>query len=134
MLKLGMQKEPYWLPLVSDVKVKVRPLSMAIYNASRARAWADADVAAGVTRDAQGKVAEGSDFAMLNSLYNGFFAQHLARYGIEAWEGVKAAEGDVDAECTPDNAAQLMLIPAAGSAFLAVYTGSLLAVISEGNA
>lgn len=134
MLKLGMQKEAYWLPLVSDVKVMVRPLSMAIYNAARARAWADADKAAGVTRDKDGKVADGTDLALLNGLYNGYFAQHLARYGIEAWESVKTADGADDAECTPDNAAQLMLIPSAGSAFLASYTASLLAVISEGNA
>jgi hypothetical protein len=134
MLKLGMQKEPYWLDLVSDVKVKVRPLSMAIYNAARSRAWADADKAAGITRDSEGKFPEGADFSLLNSLYNGFFAQHLARYGIEAWEGVQLADNSGSADCTPDNAAALMLIPSAGSAFLNGYTQSLLEVITEGNA
>lgn len=133
MLKLGMPSEPFWLDLVSGAKVKVRPLEMALYHASRAHGWKDAEAAAKVTRDAEGKLSADTDFLLLNSLFNGFCAQHLARYAVVEWDGVQAEDG-TPAECTPDNAAKLMLIPAAGSKFLDAYTATVAAVIVEGNA
>lgn len=133
MLKLGMPTEPFWLDLVAGARVKVKPLEMAIYHASRAHAWKDAEAALKVKRGADNKLPDDTDFLLLNSLFNGFCAQHLARYGVVEWEGIQDPDGS-PAECTPDNAAKLMLIPAAGSKFLDEYTRSVTAVIVEGNA
>jgi hypothetical protein len=133
MLKLSLPKEPYWLPLPGGAEVKVKPLVLAIYQAARSRAWVDAEKESGVTRDAEGKFPPDADYSLLNGLQNGYFAQHLARYGVLEWKGVGNDDG-TPADCTADNAAQLMLIPAAGAMFLDEYTKNFSVVASEGNA
>lgn len=132
MLRLTLPDEPYWLDLVAGARVKVKPLSTPIHNAARLRAWADAEKESGARRDAEGKFVEGTDFFLLNALYNGFFGEHLARYGIAEWEGVGAPDG-TPVDCTPENITRLMRIPAVGTQFLSEYTKPISAVISEGN-
>lgn len=133
MLKLGLAKEPFWLNLPGGAKVRVKPLTMGIYQAARTRAWADAEKASGATRGPDGKLSDDTDNALLNGLFNGYLAQHLARYGIEAWENIGDASGQ-PVDCTPDLAAELMLIPGAGTSFLSGYTASVQMVVTEGNA
>jgi hypothetical protein len=97
MLKLNLNREPYWLDLPSEVRVKVRPLTSAIFNA--ARAYMTSQLAAhGAVDDPHQRQALAEDYLI----------RGLARFAIEAWEGVLEADSDSPADPTPERIDEVM--------------------------
>ena len=97
MLKLNLNREPYWLELPNEVRVKVRPLTSAVFNA--ARAYMTGQLAAhGVVDDPHRRQALAEDYLI----------RGLARFAIEAWEGVLEADSDKPAEPTPERIDEVM--------------------------
>lgn len=86
MLKLSIDREPFWLDLVPGVRVRLRPITVAAILVARA-------AAAEVLR------AGGEDAEIQAGLA---FSSTLARAGIAAWEGIGDAEGH-PVEPTPDH-------------------------------
>ncbi len=78
MLKLASSREPFWLDLLSGVRVQFRPITVAAILVAR-------QVAAGVLK------AGGEDATTMAGLA---FTRSLARAGILAWEGVGDTEGE----------------------------------------
>ncbi|CAA7625582.1 hypothetical protein [Magnetospirillum sp. SS-4] len=116
MIRLSLPKEPYWLDLPHGVKVFVRPLTTAVYEAARARGWRMARAIAAEHADlkAAGADITGlpdlSDEDALAGLSQMLFAQGLARSAITKWEGV-LDEADQPAEVTDTAIAELMQLP-----------------------
>ncbi|CAA7619678.1 hypothetical protein MTBSS4_250048 [Magnetospirillum sp. SS-4] len=48
MIRLSLPKEPYWLDLTHGVRVFVRPLTTAVYEAARSRGWRMRTITSGV--------------------------------------------------------------------------------------
>ncbi|HXF88138.1 MAG TPA: hypothetical protein VNK48_07295 [Xanthobacteraceae bacterium] len=78
MLKLSIDREPFWLDVMPAVRIRLRPVTVASILAARAAA-ADALRAGGA--DAQANAA----FA---------FTRTLARFGIVQWEGIGDKDGN----------------------------------------
>ncbi|ACI91974.1 conserved hypothetical protein [Afipia carboxidovorans OM5] len=78
MLKLSIDREPFWLDLVPGVRVRFRPITVAAILVARA-------AAAEVLR------AGGEDAEIQAGLA---FTSALARSGIAAWEGIGDADGN----------------------------------------
>ncbi|CUW39673.1 conserved protein of unknown function [Magnetospirillum sp. XM-1] len=139
MIRLSIPKEPYWLDLPHGVRVFVRPLTTAVYEAARSRSWRMAREIAeehADIRSAGGDVTglpDLSDNDAVTGLSQLLFAQALARSAITRWEGVLGAD-DLPADVTEQAVADLMLIPRMAEAFVVSYTDTHEAVLAEGNA
>lgn len=77
MLKLSIDREPFWLDVLPGVRMQFRPITVAAILVARAAAaevlragGEDAEIKAGLT-----------------------FTSSLARSGIAAWEGIGDADG-----------------------------------------
>jgi len=138
MIRLTIPKEPYWIDLPHGVRVFVRPLTTAVYEAARARGWRMARAIAAEHADlkAAGADITGlpdlSDEDALAGLSQMLFAQGLARSAITKWEGV-LDEADKPAEITDAAIADLMQLPRMAEGFVVQYTETHEAVIAEGN-
>lgn len=77
MLKLAIDREPFWLDLVPGVRVQFRPVTVAAILVARA-------AAADVLRE------EGEDAAIKAGLA---FTRSLAHFGIAAWDGIGDKDG-----------------------------------------
>ncbi|TAN53767.1 MAG: hypothetical protein EPN26_06660 [Rhodospirillales bacterium] len=138
MIRLSLPKEPYWLDLPHGVRVFVRPLTTAVYEAARSRGWRMARAIAAEHADlkAAGADITGlpdlSDEDALAGLSQMLFAQGLARSAITKWEGVLDAD-DRPAEITDSAIAELMQLPRMAESFVVQYTETHEAVIAEGN-
>jgi hypothetical protein len=139
MIRLCLPKEPYWLDLPFGVRLRVRPLTTATYEAARIKGWRKARA---VAREFADLKAVGGDISGLPDLRDddavaGFsqllFAQALARAAILEWEGVLEADG-APAAVSDTNVADLMLIQGVAEAFVGLYTAPHEAVLAEGNA
>jgi hypothetical protein len=139
MIRLILPREPYWIDLPHGVRVFVRPLTTAVYEAARARSWRMARSIAAEHADLK---AAGADIAGLPDLSDEdamaglsqmLFAQGLARSAITRWEGVLDA-CDQPAGITDTAIADLMQFPRMAESFLIQYTETHAAVIAEGNA
>jgi hypothetical protein len=78
MLKLAVDREPFWLDLLPGVRVQFRPVSVAAILVARAAA-------------AEVLKAGGDDAEVKAGLA---FTRSLAHSGIAAWEGIGDAEGN----------------------------------------
>jgi hypothetical protein len=78
MLKLSVDREPFWLDVVSGVRIRLRPVSVAAILAARA-------AAADVLRAGGENVETRAGFA---------FTRALARSGIIEWEGIGDKDGN----------------------------------------
>jgi len=77
MLKLALDREPFWLDMLPGVRVQFRPVSVAAILLARTAA---ADV-----------LRAGGDDAMVKA--GVAFTRSLAHSGIAAWEGIGDADG-----------------------------------------
>lgn len=78
MLKLSIDREPFWLDVQPGVRIRLRPATVAAILAARA--------AAADTLRAGGEAAETqAGFA---------FTRALARFGIIEWEGIGDQDGN----------------------------------------
>lgn len=78
MLKLAVDREPFWLDLLPGVRIQFRPVSVAAILCARA-------TAAEVLR------ADGEDAEVKAGLA---FTRSLAHSGIAAWQGIGDAEAN----------------------------------------
>jgi hypothetical protein len=78
MLKLSINREPFWLDLLPGARVKFRPVAVAAILVARI-------VAAEVLR------AGGDDATVRAGVA---FTRSLAQSGIAAWEGIGDADGN----------------------------------------
>jgi hypothetical protein len=86
MLKLALDREPFWLDLAAGVRARFKPITVAAILVAR-------QAAAEVLK------AEGEDSTTMAGLA---FTRSLARAGILEWAGVGNAEGD-PVEPSPGN-------------------------------
>lgn len=139
MIKLGLPREPRWLTLGNGVKLHVRPLTTAVYEAARVSGTRKATAVAfeqGLIKAAGGTIEDlpdTDDRDGLAGLSQMFFAQSLAAHAIFEWEGVGTADGKPAAP-TKENIEEMILdFPGVADDFLVRYTSPLAAAISEGN-
>ena len=78
MLRLGTEREPFWLDIVPGVRAQFRPISVAAILLARTAA---ADVLRAGGEDAMVKAGVA-------------FTSSLAHSGVVAWEGVGDADGN----------------------------------------
>lgn len=101
MLKLNLQKEPYWLDLTSKVRVRVKPLTNALMSAAQNS----------VIREAN-RLHEANNLPKDESIKLGLseslLIKALARNAILEWEGVLTADGTKTAQVTSENINELM--------------------------
>ncbi|MBI2718141.1 MAG: hypothetical protein HY245_15325 [Rhizobiales bacterium] len=117
MLKLAPSRpEPYWLDLLSGVRIKVRPATVAAIIGARAAA-------------AEAMKAQGADV----SLGSAAFTRSLARWGIVAWEGIGDADGK-PVDVSPDNIDALLEVWQAFDAIDRLYVTPALIGVQEKNA
>lgn len=126
MLRLKLPKEPYWLDLVYNIRVKVRPLTTAVYQAARQTALRKA---AELYKDAEeieaaGGAVEGlpefGDAEGRSGLVEQLFIQALANVGIEEWDGVYD-ENDNPAPVSKENLDEAMRVHQIAEDFLTKY-------------
>jgi len=139
MIRLSLPKEPYWLDLPHGMRVFVRPLTTAIYEAARAKgARLASDV---VSEHAEITMAGGSveglpdleDRDAVLGLSQFLFAQALAVAAIIRWEGV-LDEDDEPAEVTDKSVCDLMQFHRMAEEFVLAYTRTHTEAVAEGNA
>ena len=100
MLKLKIQKEPYWLEIGYGVKVKVKPCTSNVFY--QAKAYMNDKISQKIQqyKEAKDVGADISDFLDLNNpkIREAFADEHLtigmALAGILEWDGVLEAESD----------------------------------------
>lgn len=139
MIKLSLPKNPYWIDLPHGVRLYVRPLTMAVYEAARAKG---SRLVADILQDhaeitMAGGTVEGlpdlNDEDARAGLSQFLFAQALAAAAIIRWEGVLSEDGD-PMEVTEQSVADLMRYHDMAEGFLVKYTRSHAEAVSEGNA
>lgn len=113
MLKLKIQKEPYWLNLGSGVKVKVKPCTSAIFYEAKAFMNERVSEMAKRYKDAKDTGVVDDSLPDLEDLTKreAFADQNLilglALAGIVEWDGVLEAESDEKAPLTPEKIEEL---------------------------
>jgi hypothetical protein len=139
MLRLNLKKEPYWLELPAEVKVKVRPLSTAIMSA------AQSSVIKQITdwrQERKSRLEIGADVGDLPDvddeetrlgLSESMLIKALARGAVIEWQGVLIAKGDAPASVNDQAVNDLMDIWFVAQEFWKQYTNSLTLLEAEGN-
>lgn len=125
MLKLDLPTEPYWADLPYGVRVRIKPVTTAIISAAQQRA-------ARLGREAAEAAGGELDPDMSRGLAFVLMAKALARFAVEAWEGVADAAGD-PLPLSPDLAERLMDIESIASAFWDAAIKPIQVVTAEGN-
>ena len=116
MLKLGVDRAPFWLEVSRGVRVQFRPISVAAILLARSAA-ADA-------------LQEGGDDAAVKA--GVAFTRSLSHSGIAAWEGIGDADGNV-VEPTAENIDALLELWPVFDAIDRLYVGPALIRDSEKN-
>ena len=104
MLKLKINKEPYWLDIGYGVKVKVKPCTSAVFY--EAKAYMNAKLAElakeyKANKDAGLAVSEDIENSVKReALADKFLLIGLGIAGILEWQGVQEADDDKDAPLT----------------------------------
>jgi hypothetical protein len=117
MLKLAIDREPFWLDFAPGVRAQFRPISVAAILLAR-------------TVAAERLRAGGDDAAVLAGVA---FTRSLAHSGIVAWEGIGDAEGKPVGP-TPDNIDALLEHWRIFDAIDRLYVGPALIQDAEKNA
>ena len=140
MLKLNIQKDPYWITLPANVKVKVKPLGSAVMNLAQHQTIQHLIE---MQKDRKQRLAGGEDVsnfpdmenhAVRSSFSETLLTRALATIAIVEWEGVMQSEKDEPAELNEQNILQLMDIWYVADSFWKQYTKSVEILESEGNA
>lgn len=139
MLRLNLQKKPYWLDLPADVKLKVRPLSTAIMSA------AQSSVIKQITdwrQERKSRLEVGADVSDLadvddeetrHGLSESLLIKAMARGAVIEWQGVLNSAGDAPAVVNDQAVNDLMDIWFIAQDFWKKYTTSLSLLDAEGN-
>lgn len=139
MLKLDLKKEPYWLELQAEVRLKVKPLTSAIMHLAQAQA---VRVMLAVQTERKALLESGIDVSDLPDLENEHVRHsvsetvlitQLARHVILAWENVVVPETQTPAELTPDHIGELMDIWFINQEFGKKYMRQMDLLEAEGN-
>ena len=117
MIRLDLKREPYWLDLGHGVRLHVRPCTTALVMAARAAVARDAN--APPDNQAAGTLTAA-------------FVKTLAKLAVDAWEGVRDAEG-TPAAITPEGVEALMDLWPIADAFERQYLGPALLLEEEKN-
>jgi len=140
MFRLSLTSEPRWLELPFGVKVEVRPASTGLIEAARSEAnkrVAMLQVEAGAAEKAGQPVDKtgftGANADALNGLWQQYWCEALARYGIIRWEGIGDTAGSTQA-VTPAAIEAFASHPVLSKAYLEAYNGAAAGVALEGNA
>ncbi|MFI3241761.1 MAG: hypothetical protein R3Y43_04265 [Alphaproteobacteria bacterium] len=113
MIKLKIQKEPYWLELGSGVKVKVKPCTSAVFY--EAKAFMHARISAMAKKYKEEKelgISSSTLIDLENPQKREAFADQnlilgLALAGIIEWDGILEADNDNKAPATPEKIEEL---------------------------
>ena len=132
MIRLNLPTEPYWLDLPLGVRLQVRPLDTAVYEACRYRAARDAKRIIEERKESGNDAPVDEDDA--DGLATFLVTAALARAAIIGWEGVEDAEGDGIAPVNDTTVADLMRIPLIASDFRHRILEPYEQLVSEGNA
>ena len=104
MLKLKINKEPYWLELGYGVKVKVKPCTSAVFYEAKAYMNAKlADLAKEYKANKDAGLAVDEDIenpVKREALADKFLLIGLGTAGILEWQGIQEADDDKDAPLT----------------------------------
>jgi hypothetical protein len=125
MIRLNLHKEPYWLELPAEVKIKVYPLSTAIMNAAQSM----------VIKQIKALQAENNleNEQIRLGLSQSLLIKALAIASITEWQGVFLPEGEELAAASEQNICDLMDIWFIGQEFWEKYTTSFFLLETEGN-
>jgi hypothetical protein len=119
MIRLDLNREPFWLDLGHGVRVHVRPCTTALMMAARAEVQRSAEFSLNETQAAGERTTA--------------LVKALGRFGIQAWEGVGDAEGE-PVPVTPDGIDALLDLWPMAEAFERLYLGPALLLDEEKNA
>ena len=139
MLKLDMKKEPFWIDLQADARVKVKPLTSALMHMAQAgavRAMLALKAQHKARIDAAGDASDLPDLEnerVRHSVSETALITSLATHAIIAWENVMKPGGDELAELTHENIAELMDIWFVNQEFGKKYMRQLDLLEAEGN-
>lgn len=139
MLRLNLKKEPYWLDLPAEVKLKVRPLSTAIMSAAQSSVikqitdWRQErksrlEVGANVS-----DLPDVDDEETRHGLSESLLIKAMARGAVIEWQGVLNSAGDAPAVVNDQAVNDLMDIWFIAQDFWKKYTASLSLLDAEGN-
>jgi hypothetical protein len=139
MLRLNLKKEPYWIDLPADVKLKVRPLSTAIMSAAQSSVikritdWRQErksrfDVGADMS-----DVPDVDDEETRHGLSESLLIKAMARGAVIEWQGVLNSAGDAPAVVNDQAVNDLMDIWFIAQDFWKQYTSALSLLDVEGN-
>ena len=139
MLKLDLKKEPFWIDLQADARVKVKPLNSALMHMAQADA---VRAMLAVQAERKARIDAGADVSDLPDLDNErvryslsetALVTALATHAIIAWENVMKAEGGDLAELNRENVIDLMDIWFVNQEFGKKYMRQLDLLETEGN-
>lgn len=141
MIRLGLPRDERWLDLPDGVRVRVRPLTTAVYQAAVATAQRQSlelSEDLGIIDRVGGRVIDlpnaGQAKEMISGLSYQFMVQALAIHAITAWEGVGDASGNNIAPVNENNIICFVRdFPLIASAFLTKYAEPHEDVSAEGN-
>lgn len=141
-MRLDMPREPYWLDLPGQVRVKVRPLTTAVHRAAQMEAVRQVERLRDHEELArQAGLAGGQDDetglsqeALIEGYTWLFTAKALGRAGILDWSGIFDADGETALSVSPPAIDRLMEVPTMADAFVLAYSRPLLDLATEGNA
>ena len=139
MIRLSLPKEPYWLDLPHGVRLYVRPLTTAIYEAAYAKAARRSDelVREHIEITMAGGSVEGlpdlEDKDAVQGLSQFLFVRTLAEAAIIRWENVADENGD-PVEVSEKSVSELMQFHRIADVFIRDYTRTHIEAVVEGNA
>jgi hypothetical protein len=138
-VRLGLAKADRWLDLGHGVRVLVRPLTTAVYQAARQTGQRLATAYAleqGLIAEAGGTITDAPDAAdrdALEGLQGLYFIQALALHAIQEWKGVENADGTAALATRADIKALMAEQPSIAESFLVLYTRPIAEAITEGE-
>ena len=138
-MRLTLDSAPRWLDLPHGVRVKVRPLTTAVEQAARTevehrlkplRQAAEDAAKAGQPLDPTGP--NGANAAWMVGMHVQMLVEALARYGIDAWEGLTGDDGE-PLPLTPGAFAAFAAHRDLSEGFYAAYRNPVAELAAEGN-
>ena len=141
MLKLSLPKEPYWIDVGLDVRLKVRPCTSAVFYQARAfmnqklQKLGDAYRAEKDVGVARSELPDLEDSNVREALAEQYLTVGLARAGIIEWEGIFEADADQPAPVTDEKIDELFgAYWVIAETFRQQYTGMRELLEAEKNA
>jgi hypothetical protein len=119
MIRLILKREPHWLDLGHGVRVHVRPCTTALMMAARAQTQRTSLPLQNETEAAGERTAA--------------LVKALGRLGIQEWDGVGDADGEL-VPLTPEGVDALLDLWPMAEAFERLYLGPALLLDEEKNA